>query len=61
MKRILTIVLAFIGVIFISVTFKSDSICIAVIGAVLIIIALINSFRHFIQAIINAVKVFTKK
>ncbi|MGN1481895.1 hypothetical protein [Porcipelethomonas sp.] len=61
MKKILTIVLAFIGVILISIAFNSDSIGIAVIGAAFIVIVLINSFKHLIQSVKNAVKVLTKK
>ena len=56
MSKVMTVVLAFIGVILISVSFNSDNIVIAVIGVILIISGLVISFKHFFQSIINVVK-----
>lgn len=56
MSKVMTVVLAFIGVILISVSFNSDNIVIAVIGVILIISGLVLSFKHFFQSIINVVK-----
>lgn len=49
MSKVMTVVLAFIGVILISVSFNSDNIVIAVIGVILIISGLIISFKHFFR------------